>query len=494
MYVALYNGMQHTVRDTVETMTLHVLIVEDNEDFVEELYETINRLPGGSKIQIAGSRDQAYKMLDDCFLDLVILDLKIPTVSGALDADPVHGHAVFNRIRSIAPGTPIFVLTGSPAEGFIPELLRNHQQIDIWSEGKKTSTILFLKKIEIDKCYEKLIPIAQAIECLSDVELERRKVDLTLSEDRLIRIFARKFQGMRCVVSGLGGGLSGARVIRLRVTDSQGVQVHNAVAKLSTPTDIQRECDRYDNYVTRLASGVATKKLATLEFGAHKLAGVFFSLDGIFDESAFDVAHNTPERSKKVICNVESAMEPWIKGVPETRRSIGQIRQLLLSDECLDKVRDKFNLDWIQEFENRDIQARWGCSHGDLHGCNVLISQEGVVLIDYGDVCKGPASLDPVMLELSLLFHPDAPDRAGAWPSSDQARKWGNLEAYLEDCPFPQFVRECRSWALRTGAGAREVAASAYSYLVRQLKYDDTNKDRTFALLDGVQSFYDGST
>ena len=476
-------------------MTLHVLIVEDDEDFLEELREIITRLPGDSDIRIASSRDQAYEMLEYGFLDLVILDLKLPTVSGALDADPEHGHAVFNRIRAVAPGTPIFVLTGSPAEDFIQELLSNQQQIDIWSEGQKTGTILFLKKFDIDKCPETLMPIGQAIERLSDVELDRGGVNLSLAEDRLIRIFSRKFQGVRCVVSGLGGGLSGARVIRLRVTDSQGVQVHDAVAKLSTPADVRREGACYDNHVTRLDPGATPRKLATLEFGAHKLAGVFFGLSDGFDESAFDVARNSPEQSEAVIGNVEAAMARWVAGVPETRRNIRQIRRRLLSDESLDEVRETFGLDWIQEFENRGIQARWGCSHGDLHGCNVLVSPAaGVALIDYGDVGDGPASLDPVTLELSLLFHPDAPNRAGAWPAAEQARTWGNLEAYLDGCPFPHFVWECRGWALRVGAGAREVAATAYSYLVRQLKYSDTDKDRALALLDGVRSFYDGST
>ena len=475
-------------------MTLHVLIVEDDEDFVEELCETITRLPGDSDIRIADSRNQAYEMLEDGFLDLVILDLKLPTISGALDADPEHGHAVFNRIRALAPGTPIFVLTGSPAEDFIPELLSNQQQIDIWSEGQKTGTILFLKKFDIGKCPKTLMPVAKAIERLSDVELDRNDVNLSLAEDRLIRIFARKFQGVRCVVSKLGGGLSDARVIRLRVTDSQGVQVHDAVAKLSTHADVRREGDCYDKHVTRLDPAATPRKLATLEFGAHKLAGVFFGLADGFDESAFDVARNSPEQSEAVIPNVEAAMVQWIEGVPETRRNIREIRRRLLSDESLGEVRETFDLDWIQEFENRNIQARWGCSHGDLHGCNILVSSAGVALIDYGDVCDGPASLDPVTLELSLLFHPDAPDRAGAWPSAEQARKWGNRKAYLEGCPFPHFVRECRDWALRVGAGAREVAASAYSYLVRQLKYDDTDKDRALALLDGVRSFYDGST
>ena len=476
-------------------MTLHVLIVEDDDDFVDELRETIMALPGRSNVRIAGSRDRAFEMLEDEFLDLVILDLKIPTVDGALDADPEHGHTVFNRIRTVAPGSPIFVLTGSPAEGFLSDLvLKNQQQIDIWSEGQKTGTILFLKKYDIDKFPEIMTSVARAIERLSDVELERTGLDLSQAEDRLIRIFAKKHQGVRCVVSSLGGGLSGARVIRLRVTDSQGVQIHDAVAKLSSHADIRQECDCYDNYVTRLVPAATPRKLATLDYGAHNLAGIFFSLAVNFDESAFDVARNAPERAATVIGSIEDATARWIEGVPETRTTVREIRRRLLSDESLDQVRDAFDLDWTQDFENREIQARWACSHGDLHGCNVLVSQERVNLIDYGDVGNGPASMDPVTLELSLLFHPGAPEITGSWPSAEQAAAWGDLDVYVDGCPFPQFVRECRAWALRAAAGSREVAASAYAYLVRQLKYDDTDKELALTLLDGVRSVYDGVT
>ena len=476
-------------------MTLHVLIVEDDYDFVEELQETVAALPGGSDIRVAGSRDQAYEMLENNFLDLVILDLKIPTASGALDAEPEHGHAVFNRIRAVAPGTPIFVLTGSSAEDFLADLvLKNQQQIDIWGEGRKTGTILFLKKYNIDKCPKILTPVAQAIERLSDVELEGAGLNLNLAEDRLLRIFAKKFQGARCTVSELGGGLSGARVMRLRVTDHQGVLMHDAVAKLSTSADIRREGDCYESRMTRLPPAATPRKLATLEYGAHKLAGIFFGLAEGSDQSAFDIADKSPERAEAVIHSVEVAMARWIDGVPETRITIRQVRRRLLNDQSLDQVRNTFNLGWIQNFEDREIQARWACCHGDLHGNNIYVSPAGTELIDYGDVGDGPASLDPVTLELSLLFHPDAADRAGVWPSSDQAKAWGDLEVYLDSCPFPEFVRECRAWALRTTAGNREVAASAYSYLVRQLKYDDTDKERALALLDGVLSFYEEST
>ena len=476
-------------------MTIHVLIVEDDDDFIDEIRRIFDLLPGTYEARIARGREEAYSELEAGFLDLVILDLKIPTVDGALDADPEHGHAVFNQIRSVTPGTPIFVLTGSPAEDFISDLLQHQQQIDIWSEGRKTGNIQFLKKYMVNKCPDILGPIANAIELLSDVELDRGGLNLSLAEERLIRIFAKKFQGVRCVVSSLGGGLSGARVIRLRVTDSQGVQVHNAVAKLAGLEDVRKEGECYDRFMARLEPAATPRKLATLEFGAHTLAGIFFGLAEGFEESAFDIASHHPERVSAVIGRIEATTARWVADVPETRRTIRQFRQRMLDERSLEEIRTTFRLDWVPDFEDREIQSHWACIHGDLHGCNILVSTDGaVVLIDYGDVGEGSASFDPVTLELSLLFHPDVAGATGAWPTTDQARAWGDLDHYLADCPFPEYVRECREWALRVAAGNRDVAASAYSYLVRQLKYEDTNKDLAVALLNGVRRFYDRST
>ena len=270
--------------------------------------------------------------------------------------------------------------------------------------------------------------------------------------------------------------------------------MRDAVAKLSTHAEVRKEGLRYDTHVARLPPSATPRKLETLEFGASKLAGIFFGLADGFDRSAFDIAASASIRSGPVIGNLRKITAPWIHGVPETRRSIKELRRRTLDDVSLMELRLKFDLDWVDEFENRHIQVRWGCGHGDLHGSNILVSPEAVTLIDYGDVGDGPASLDPVTLELSLMFHPDGPAARGPWPSSESARAWGDMNVYVHGCPFAVFVRECRAWAVDVAAGSREVAAAAYSYLVRQLKYADTDKEVALALLDGVYSFYEAST
>jgi hypothetical protein len=105
------------------------------------------------------------------------------------------------------------------------------------------------------------------------------------------------------------------------------------------------------------------------------------------------------------------------------------------------------------------------------------------------DVGKGAASYDPITLELSHFFHPNGPFRQSVWPNPEQARAWGT-DGYLTDCPIPEPFQAFRRWAKDVCAGHREIAASAYAYLVRQLKYPDTNKGRALDLLTGVRRFF----
>jgi hypothetical protein len=332
---------------------------------------------------------------------------------------------------------------------------------------------------------------------LDGVELDRNGVALSIREARLIRIFSRRYGGTRVVASMLGGGLSGAKVLRLRVTDSQGAMIYDAVAKLGTLSAVTDEGGRFDNLVARLEAKVTPRKLVTLEAGAGALAGVFYSLAAGFNETAFQAACGEGGHATAAVASVESGTRRWRDGVNESRRTVREVRQRLLSDEGLTRLLLHFDLAWTAEFEVRQIQTRWSCVHGDLHGENVLVAHDGsAVIIDYGDVGEGMVSLDPVTLELSLLFHPKGPLRPGnagfgAWPTQAQAAAWGDLDQYVIGCPAEAFVRECRSWAVRSAAGHREIAATAYSYLVRQLKYGDTNKDLALALLTGVRAYYD---
>jgi len=470
---------------------MKILIVEDDDEFSEEVLATLAQLRGPPEATLVKSRDVAMARLQSDYFDLLILDLKIPTTDDAQDELAIHGDSVFRFAREVAPGTPIIVLTGSPAEDFVPTMLNEAHKVDVWKTGVAVSTIQFVKKAKFDTFPAIVERMAEAVGGLSVVEIHSPDVHLSLEYDRLLRIFARGCNGARCVVGRLGG-LSSALVVRLKITDANGAKVHDAVVKLGDIPNVQAEGRKYDALISRLTAAATPRKLEMLNYGAKARAGLFYQLaNADFTENGFSIAAKNADAADTLAGILGGLVAPWSDGVPQSQRTLSEIRKRVLADEDLALVVEAHDLNWVQDLELKVTQTTWCCVHGDLHGENILATPNALgVLIDYGDVGDGPRSLDPLTLEFSILFHPKSPFVNGAWPSVDQAKNWFDLDSYLVGCPCPKFVRAARNWTIGVATGNREIAATAYAYLIRQLKYNTTDGTRALAMLDGARALY----
>lgn len=469
-------------------MIARILIVEDDEEYVAELTAILRAMSAPSQVTVAGNRDEARARLDSEFYDFIILDLKIPTGDGTLDLDPEHGRFIFHHARSVTPGTKLLVLTSSPSEDFITDLLTQKHDADVWGEGAKVDTVEFLRKIDIDRAPEAISKVVDAIHALDEVELELRSINLETGEDRLVRIFAKRFGAMRCVVSKIGAGRSGAKTLRLQLFDGGGAPIREVIAKLGSLDRVKDEDGRYEAHIVLLNGAVTPRRMAMLEFGGGQIAGLFYQLATGHDDSMFAAIAQNDAWAAQAVASTASALADWSAGKPETRRTAADIRRSWVSDELAGTLQQTFGLDWAAEFEARQLQTRWCCVHGDLHGENILVAAGAqVMIIDYGDVGMCAASYDPVSLELSAVLQQND-TISPAWPDNAACRQWHDLDAYLVNCPIPEFIRSCRTWATKVAGGRREMAACAYTYLLRQLKYHDTDKDRILALLEGVRA------
>lgn len=470
-------------------MNAYVLPVEDDEDYIAELSTIFDGLKTRGQLTIARNRDEARVLLDREFYDFAILDLKIPTTHGTLDLDTEHGKFIFHHARKVTPGTKLLVLTSSPSEDFIADLLTQKHDADIWGEGVKVDTVEFLRKINIDRAPDKIKKVVDAIYALDGIELELHSINLTIGEDRLVRIFAKRFGAMRCAVSKIGAGRSGAKTLRLQLFDDGGALFSEVVAKLGSLSCMQDENRRYESNIVLLNGAVTPRKMAMLEFGAGPTAGLFYQLAQGHDESMFVVMAKDDERAARAVAATARALADWWTGRSETRRTVASIRTCWVKDEVAKALHAQYELDWAIEFESKALQTRWCCVHGDLHGENILVANNAtVMIIDYGDIGMSAASYDPVSLELSAVLQQND-TVSPLWPSEDACHQWHNLDVYLEGCPIPDFIRACRDWSKTVAAGHREVTASAYTYLLRQLKYPDTDKKRIIALLQGIRAY-----
>ena len=123
-------------------MRMHALVVEDDEEFVKELLTVLSGLDGPPDVTVVQSRNGAYQELEKNFFDLIILTSRSPRQTVHWMPSPIMGArylvALFKR-----NGTPLFVLTGSPAEDFIPATPRRPGRLTSGAKGRRLAPLHF---------------------------------------------------------------------------------------------------------------------------------------------------------------------------------------------------------------------------------------------------------------------------------------------------------------------------------------------------------------
>lgn len=469
---------------------MHVLFVEDNKTFADTMESSLQKI-AGVNATLVRSRDSALAALDSCFFDVIVLDLAVPTQDDALDIAAEHGQAVFYEARRLCPGTPIYILTGSEPDEFALSLARYGNQVDLWGTGQQVASIVYHAKERADRLLDDLQLLAGEIAITDAITIDTRgrNIELGREHKRSLRVFSRLHGGVSCLIERVGGGLSSARTLRVTVKDDQDRVRLLCIAKLGAAEVVQREGEAFEQHVKLLRIGAATPLLKHLHLGLRGFAGIFYALAEGYDETLFDVVSKRPETIRDVVAAAKSGMERWPgAGIVQTVK-VREIRRRLLSDDALGDLQLRFDIRNIQALEDLEVRARVACIHGDLHGGNILISTKGdPVLIDFGDVGSGFTCLDPVTLELSMIFHPDGHSLSIADKFLPRVHEWPNIEVYAQDNPLASVIESCRDWAHDQGGSDDAVLAAGYAYAVRQLKYDTVDPEITLSLIDSIAS------
>jgi DNA-binding response OmpR family regulator len=112
---------------------IKILLVDDEQEFVETLSERIRMREHDSDVALDG--EQALKKMDDDLPDVVVLDLKMPGMDGM---------EVLRRIRKAYPKVQVIMLTGHGSE-------KDEE------EARKLGAFEYLQKpVEIDTLMKKV--------------------------------------------------------------------------------------------------------------------------------------------------------------------------------------------------------------------------------------------------------------------------------------------------------------------------------------------------
>jgi CheY-like chemotaxis protein len=467
-------------------MTMRILLVEDNITFAKSIERELGKI-ADCEVIWAKSRDTALARLADTSFDLVILDRRIPPTDEGMDHAPEHGWTVFQEARTAARGTPVFFLTGTEDADFPAQVLNEFSRVeDIHATGTPEQMYLVFWKKRVNECLARVRAFAAHCAELDRIAVHTEADDRPLPERdlRVLRLFSRRNNGSAVHVKELSGGFSDSRVLKVIVRQPNGLFVMSAVAKISELPMIDDEGNRYRTDIIRLTAGGYPSLAATVAVGAGNRGGLFYAMVGDTVESLFDriVANNASVPG--IPAAIQAIEAPWYQGRATVTVPVSRIRRQILADTDLPGIQAELDGIDIQAVEARGIQAARCCQHGDMHCANVVFDQRGgAMIIDFGDAGQSFASVDPVTLELSTIFHIQSRRLPAGWPPEDRIGQWSNLETFVEACAFADFVRACRIWAQSVAGSPQEIAAVAYAYALRQLKYGDTPKPLARALI-----------
>jgi hypothetical protein len=168
---------------------------------------------------------------------------------------------------------------------------------------------------------------------------------------------------------------------------------------------------------------------------------------------------------------------------------LGDLRREFVSDEILESA-SPGSISRFANAESNVIELARCPQHRDLHGSNVMVRPDDQpTLIDFAEAGFGPACLDPITLELSLVIHPDGRSLCDGWPTLDAARVWDNCDSYIKSAPtkeLGELVKFCREWAVSAANGYNPVLAVTYSLALKSLKYPDTPHEKLMAIAESA--------
>ncbi|UPU46221.1 MULTISPECIES: phosphotransferase [Rhodococcus] len=462
---------------------MKILLIEDEDRSIRQTTSAIKFACSHAQITLAQFREQAISKIQNDVFDLIICDLRIPPTENSADISESHGFAVHGVAREICPGTPLVFLTAFATTKNTKDKLASGGTDSIFGI-EEYPLVQLVEKDDVEELEELILTLSRALSELDDYcNLDAGGVEDIIFQ-RAVRTYAKKIKHNRAIVQK-ATGLSGATIGRVKFV-SEDLSEANIFIKVLDRAEASEEYSRFNEFVpNHLQPGFFAPSIPPMMSGLRKKAALISTLASADSKSFFYKLNEDPNSAVEILRTLREAMTKWIGGDTKSLISLRELRQDLVSDERLNEL--DFALDRrAQEREERMVVIRKTIVHGDLHGENILIDKfQRPILIDFGDVGNGLAPVDPVTLELSIIFHDQGSARESDWADRANWSNWANLDAYCESNPYADFIRECRGWALDVDS-VEATLAFTYAHAMRQLKYSDVPDELALAVADSA--------
>lgn len=461
---------------------IRILLVEDD---AEEANALEGALCGPLHLAIdrAVTAADVRAALDAGEYDLIVLDLALPADDRRLAPRREEGERLVDDVLHDHSGTVLYVLSGHADLHLASQFTNRAGSEDLFGDRVETRMLRFFPKEDLTACVDSINTHLAGLTEVDRVTLDSPSVDLGLSvsEERAVRILTRRTGGSIARLKPLGGGLSAAKTIRADAQTPEGARTALLAVKLGERRWVMDEAERFDRVAGLLPVGLGAPLITTIKAGAGRVGALGYRLADDYDRSLFAALSDDDEAAATVGRLAERFAEWYSTATPATE-TVQEIRRRVVPDGDVIAALTSAEFALLRGVETVEVASASCMQHGDLHGLNVLVDSRGEpVVIDYGEVGRANPSLDPVTLELSVIFHPAGPELG--WPNEADFERFFDDSFHMCACPYPKFFRACRAWSVTAQASEEERAATALAYVVRQLKYGNPTAPLARALM-----------
>ncbi|HHC7349324.1 response regulator [Vibrio parahaemolyticus] len=458
---------------------MKILHLEDDKSWFDRVVKPA--LEGINNVEVyhATHKEDAISHLEQHDIDLALLDLAVPLDDPNGVPELQYGLSVAWHIRTCFPGIPIFILTGQSTDEAAERFEEENTFTTFW-DGQEKPLVRLRKKRRLPDVIGDLNNFAESLYSLNQIELDfdRRTLTLEKFDERVIRLFCSKHGAIAARITPLSEGLSSAKVLYVQLINKAGQPYHYTLAKIDQHRKVDAEKQNYHDHVTKLAVGCFAGYLDEYYAGCSDRKGVFFQFAVQYRKDYFDAYNEGDQTSLQVATATKNIFTNWTQVRSPNSMTVGDIRRYLCSDEKFNSLSSQLvelGID-INEFESKILRSNVSIQHADLHGMNILLSDNNVpIVIDYGDIKQCPAVIDPITLELSHYFHPKMKDVVVH--NLELASNWFSDRDMVALSSNPLTANFLRSWSRENSFLRSDYTAGVYAYAVRQMTYGDTDKD-----------------
>lgn len=421
-----------------------VLIVDDDEDWCEELTEILQR--EGFQATSAPTIAKALELLDDAIYHVLVVDIRMNEADQA-NEDGINLLKELDS-RGLSEATKVIMLSAYGTKERTRTAFKNFQVADFLfkEEFKKP---MFLESVgnvfaedvnvnlELEIHWQKGSSLEQAIQSL---EIEGARVlrgtalytlVATELEDLLCRLF---YQAESILIRPLPVGQSGTGVLRIQPFYADGGAGQEVIVKFGDFRKVEQEYRNFKKYIQPFVGGGRHTMILDLRYTSH-LAGLNYKLLGTANDALVDFRefyrHSDVPQIKEAIDRLfHETCSAWYgnRGNLQPLNLTENYQQLLsYTPQMLEKVlseelhsvqgRNRLtfrNLTSHHTFTNPVLEMdglsficpTYICTtHGDCNPHNLLIDDTGHVwLIDFQETGQSHILRDVAMLDSALRF------------------------------------------------------------------------------------------